>query len=188
MEVGDCMAINSYNKFINYGVLSYNIITYLMNNNEDIWKMLKHNTPDALGYSDLSILEKGDLIYSGETNSEPFNVFRDPFTDDAFEKQVCQLRIFPSSTNPENHITAIQDIQIQIVCHVKINYMDDYAMRMDRMIEEILKTLNGADIGGLGVMYFNKDRSRTNSIMRGSNVGNNKNFLGALITMSVNIA
>ena len=83
---------------------------------------------------------------------------------------------------------AIQDIQMQIVVHTKINHMADYQMRLDKMIAELLKTLNGADIGTIGQFYFDRDRSRSNGIMRGTNVGNNKNFLGALITMSVNMA
>lgn len=182
------MGFNSYNKFKNYSQLSYNIISYLINNNEDIWKMLKYNDPTALSQPNLTQSEKSELIYKGETDSEPFRVFRDPFTDDAYEKQVSQLRVFPSYTNPENHIVAIQDIQIQIVVHNKINYLDDYVMRLDYLIEEVLRTLNGADIGGLGVMFFDRTRSRNDNIYRGAGIGNNRNFLGALITMSVNMS
>lgn len=182
------MSFNAYNRFTNYGQLSYNIITYLMKNNEDLWKMLKYNDNTALSQPNLTLNEKASLIYSGQINSENYRVFRDAFTDDAFTSQVSQLRIFPSYTNPENHIVSIQDIQIQIVVHNKINYLDNYVMRLDYMIEQILSTLNGSDIGGLGEMYFNKERSRNDNIYRGANVGNNKNFLGALITMSVNLS
>lgn len=182
------MGFNAYNKFIGYENLSYRVIEYLINNNENVWKMLKYNSPDALSQPNLTIVEKAGLIYQGETDSEPFRVFRDSFTDDATTEQITQLRIFPAGTNPENRIVAIQDIQLQIIVHTKINHMEDYQMRLDRMIAELLKTLNGADIGTVGQLYFDRDRSRSNGIMRGASVGNNKNFLGGLITMSVNLA
>mgnify|MGYP007069485523 CR=1 FL=1 len=77
------MGFNSYNKFIGYDTLSYRVIEYLINNNEDIWKMLKYNTPDALSQPNLTLSEKAELIYQGEVDAEPFRVFRDAFTDDA---------------------------------------------------------------------------------------------------------
>lgn len=161
------LSLNHYNKLKGYDLLSYKVISYLIENNEDIWKMLKYNTPDALSKSNLTQEEKASLIYSGETDSEPFKVFRDPFTDDVFTEQVCQLRIFPNSTYPENRIMSIQDICIQIVCHVKINYLDDYVIRLDRIIYELINTLNGSDIGTVGQFYFDRERSRSNNIMRG---------------------
>lgn len=182
------MSFNAYNKFKSYKDLSYKIITALINDNEDIWKMLKYDTTDALSQPNLTLAEKGALIYSGEEDATLFRVFRDEFTDDAFDKRVSQLRIFPSTTIPENHLVAIQDVVIQIVIHTKINTMDDYLTRMDTFIENILGTLNGSDIGTVGTLYFDRSRGRNDVIRRGAGIGNNKNFLGAMITMSVNLA
>lgn len=178
---------NEYNKLPNYRMISYNIISFLINYNEDIWKILKYNTPDALTKPNLTQEEKGELIYDGEIDSEPFRVFRDEFpTDDAFQDMVSQLRIFPVVTDPIERTYAVQDIAIQFVNHVKISHLQDYLTRIDVVVEELIKTLNGQDLGFMSPLYFDASSRRTN-IIRRNNIGNNKNFSGVVIILSCKV-
>ena len=136
--------LNSFNKLKNYKIFSYLIIEYLMFNNENIWKLMKYNEPNALEQPNLTQEEKGKLIYNGEDDAEPFKVFRDPFTDDAIEKRVTQLRIFPTINDSINRLASIQDFILCPLCHVKLNHLNDYTTRLDTLVEELISTLNGA--------------------------------------------
>lgn len=181
---------NDYNKLTGYKNISYNIISFLMDYNEDIWKVLKYESPDALYKPELTRAEKGALIYNGQEDSSPYRVFRDEFpTDDAFEDRVSQLRIFPVTTSPIDRNYSVQDIVIEFITHVKINHLEDYLTRIDFVAEEIIKTLNGQDVGFMSPLSFDATPSsgrRTNVIQR-RNMGNNKNFTGVAIIMSCKV-
>lgn len=182
------MGLNAYNKLTNYRLLSYYIISYLMDNNEIIWKLLKYPNNDALDMPNLTLTEKAELIYNGEINAEPFRVFRTAFPmDDAYTEQITQLRIFPTYNNPENRMASVQDFMINPITHVKLSHLNDYSTRIDTMVEEVIRTLNGVLVEGVGVMYFDAGRQRSNSIKYTPNIGNNKNFEGAYIIMSCNL-
>jgi len=180
---------SAYNKLTGYEMLPYNIVAYLMQNNENIWKLLKYNTFDALNQPDLTQAEKAQLIYNGEDpNSNTFNVFLFEGTDDAFIDQTSQLRVFNLSTDFDNRTTGTQDIGFLIVVHNKINMLNNYSTRLENIIKEIVSTLNGIDVGvGLGVIFADGSRRRTTGIRKGFTLGNNKNFLGAQIVMACNI-
>lgn len=178
---------NDYNSLKGHSLLSYNIIKFLKENNEDIWKILKYNEPDCLSKPNLTDSEKNQLIYNGELDSENFKVFRDEFpSDDLFVDTVSQLRIFPSMTDPVDRNFAIQNISFQFVCHVKINHIENYTTRIDTVTEQIISTLNGQDIGFMSPLYFDSSNGR-GAIVRRSNIGNNKNFSGVMIVMSCKV-
>ena len=174
----------SYNSMIGYKMLPYNIIAYLMENNENIWKLLKYNGNDALDKPNLTLEEKSALIYNGEIDGDGYRVFMNEFIDDAFVDMISMIRIFPVATFPDSRVVAIQDMVCQIVVHNKIDMLNSYCTRLDSIIEEFISTLNGADIGGLGVLFMDSDRRRSNGVMRG--FSNNRNFYGAKINMSCN--
>ena len=59
----------AYNKFTEFSNLCYNILAYLMVQNEDIWKLLKYDTPDPLSKPNLTLEEKRKMIYDGNGDS-----------------------------------------------------------------------------------------------------------------------
>ena len=71
------------NRLVQLKGMSYEILKYLILNNEDIWKLLKYTTPDALSKPNLTLAEKTALIYNGETDASPYRVFRQSCADDA---------------------------------------------------------------------------------------------------------
>ena len=64
---------------------SYRIIEHLIENPdaEIIWKLLKYDDADAYSRPDLTIDEKRELIYNGQSIQTDFRVFFDFMMDDA---------------------------------------------------------------------------------------------------------
>jgi hypothetical protein len=45
---------------------------------------------------------------------------------------------------------------MEIFSHHKINHLSNYQTRIDTITGELLALFNGTDIGGLGVLFFDK--------------------------------
>jgi hypothetical protein len=54
---------NDVNHFKSIKYLQYNITKFLINNNEDIWKLLQYADGNALSNNNLSKDEKLNLVY-----------------------------------------------------------------------------------------------------------------------------
>ena len=174
-----------YNTYKTTRGFGYAILKYLMTNNEDIWKLLKYNTPDALSKPNLTMEEKGELIWNGTGDSEDYRVFRSPFLDDAITSQISQLRIYNAVLSPYNRSVGTVDIGIECLCHNKIINLDTYESRVEVMMQNIIECLNGRDIAGVGVLAFDKDMSEYD-ICR-MNIYNNRNFFGYSMWISVKV-
>ena len=173
----------AYNKFTGFSDLCYNILGYLMTQNENIWKLLKYDTPDALSKPNLTLEEKRNMIYDGVGDSEHYNVYRSPFVDDAFTEQTSQLRIYSYTINPNNRSMSTIDINIDCITHTQLVNIDGCKSRVEVMVEEVLKTLNGQEINGVGKLFFDARESMYNAAR--SSIFNNRYFWGYQITMSV---
>lgn len=174
-----------YNKYSSTRGFGYSIIKYLMKNNEVIWKLLKYNTPDALDKPNLTLEEKRQLIWTGNGDSEDYRVFRSPFLDDAITSQISQLRIYNSVLSPDNRSIGTVDIGIECLCHDKIINLNNYESRVEVMIQEIISTINGRDIDGVGVLSFDKNMSMYDVCRM--NIYNNRNFFGYTLWISVKV-
>jgi hypothetical protein len=146
----------AYNKFLAFPRFSYNCITYLIENNELVWKLLKHPEADAWKKASLTQEEKGSLIYSGQEDASLFNVFMDIKQPDVFTKETSILRICPYFAGGRNRTLGYVEMSMEIFSHHKINHLSNYQTRIDTITAELLALFNGADIGGLGVMFFDK--------------------------------
>jgi len=157
---------NDYNRFTHIPNFSMNIINYLIKNNETIWKLLKYNTSDALSKSNLIMDEKTDLIYSGmsivddpedyKDAEKGYRVFTKGMSTDAITEACSQLHIYIGDVRPRDHIVSNVDMYIQIISHNGILILDDYRNRNEVMLQQILTTLNGADIEGITNLSFDK--------------------------------
>jgi hypothetical protein len=142
----------TYSGFSDY---SYKCITYLLENNELLWKLLKYNESDAWNRADLTHLEKAALIYNSEADSTSFRVFMDSGNPDAWTKEICQLRIYPVKIVPKTRTVGLVLLAFDFFCHYKINQLSNYKTRVDLGIEELLGTFNGINLAGIGRLYFN---------------------------------
>lgn len=162
--------------------MQYNIIAYLMENNEDIWKILQYNDPDCLSKPNLSLSGKATLIYSGQPISTSYRVFMSTI-DDSFTEQVSLIRIFPELIVPRNRSVADVNFIVQAFSHVKCQYLSNYTNRTVVLMQNILETLNGVDtIPGMGKITFDRNYSVYNKATL--NINNGRNYSGYSINFS----
>jgi hypothetical protein len=175
---------SAYNKFTDYPLLSYNITSYLMDNNELIWKLLYYDTPDAWDKGNLTSAQKAALIYKGEEDGTPFKVFFDPGNPDVETKQTSVLKISPIGAVAKNRTVGIITMCMEVYVHYKINTLSNYTTRMDTIIQQIVETLNGVDVGGVGKLFFDGLRDQTDRIYDSGKTP----FKGKKVYMSTNEA
>jgi hypothetical protein len=180
----DCCNESSYNQYDGLQNFTLFIIQHLMLNNEDIWKLLKYDTQDALEKPNLTREEKASLIYPGASggNMDDYRVFRTPYLDDLTTNQQAQLRVYLESVTPDTLLYGTVDVNIEVICHVKMIELNDYQNRAESIVWQVIKTLNGAEVGGIGKLFFDRNGSFYDLIKM--NRYNNRNFYGYTITMS----
>lgn len=180
----DCCNESPYNKYDGLQNFTLFIIQHLMLNNEDIWKLLKYDTQDALERPNLTREEKASLIYPGASGGDmdDYRVFRTPYLDDLTTNQQAQLRIYLESITPDTLLYGTVDVNIEVICHVKMIELNDYQNRAESIVWQVIKTLNGANVGGIGKLFFDRNGSFYDLIKM--NRYNNRNFYGYTITMS----
>ena len=180
----DCCNGSSYNQYDGLQNFTLLIIQHLMLNNEDIWKLLKYDTQDALEKPNLTREEKAKLIYPGASGGDmdDYRVFRTPYLDDLTTNQQAQLRVYLESITPDTRLYGTVDVNIEVICHVKMIELNDYQNRAESIVWQVIKTLNGADVGGIGKLFFDRNGSFYDLIKM--NRYNNRNFYGYTITMS----
>ena len=180
----DCCNESSYNQYDGLQNFTLLIIQHLMLNNEDIWKLLKYDTQDALEKPNLTREEKANLIYPGASGGDmdDYRVFRTPYLDDLTTNQQAQLRVYLESITPDTRLYGTVDVNIEVICLVKMIELNDYQNRAESIVWQVIKTLNGADVGGIGKLFFDRNGSFYDLIKM--NRYNNRNFYGYTITMS----
>lgn len=177
------------NAYASYNVMpeiSYRIIEHLMNNPEAeiIWKLLKYNDADAWSKPNLTKKEKAAMIYDGVKAQDEFNVFLDYFMDESTNKEKSFLRIYPSSVFPTTRTYGICIVNIEVFIHSQINHLSNYTTRLDTIIQKLLEVLNGCDVKGVGVLYFDGSVTTYNRII----TTGEKPYKGKVISMGVNLA
>jgi hypothetical protein len=170
----------AYSKLSGYKFFSYNIINYLIDNNEEIWKLLYYNESDAWERTNLTLSEKRSLIYAGQPDETLYRVFMSEKQVNAWVNEACILRIFPHSTVPENRTVNTTMMVFDIYSHYRINTLSNYTTRIDTAVEELISTLNGSNIGGLGRLTFNATVAKADKIYESGQAP----FGGKRITMS----
>jgi hypothetical protein len=158
------IGLGAYNDFSQFSKLSYNCIKYIMDNNELVWKLLKYTDPDAWNKPDLTQTEKAALIYAGQQDTTQFNVFMDSKQPDVQMKEATWLRISPNYAVGLNRTVGYIHMSMEVFSHYKINHMSNYQTRIDTIIQELLGVFNGADVGGLGLMFFNKMKDQSDRL------------------------
>lgn len=174
--------INPYNEYKQVKSFEYNIISHLIQNNEDVWKILNNTASSCLSDANLTTEQKGALIYNGAEDSTPYRAFMQPFTDDAFSEQQSQIRIYTSYIKPTNRVYGLVDFAFEVLSHNKICTLDGYENRNVVLMQQIIETLNGSDINGVGLLTFDYSRSTNN---RANIALFNKNFQGYRFCMSL---
>ena len=145
-----------YNKFEILPQIPYSIISYLMDHEELIFKLLKYDSADAWQASKpaLTLEEKGLLVYDGIKSINDCRIFMDTGADDAWTVESTQLRISVYDGIPNNMIWGTLSVAFEIYSHFKVNTLSSYAPRNLTIAQRLLEVVNGADIPGVGRLYF----------------------------------
>jgi len=160
----------AYNNFKHMPQVPYKIIEKLATDTNssanNLWKILKYATIDALNNPNLTFQEKMDMVWSPDkTNSSQenlFTVFLKPLVASSLssaEEQI-QFRIYRYITKPTNNIESAIAYQFDIItpelCSMVYDEEGFLVERTDLMEAYILDCLNGADITvGSSFLSFN---------------------------------
>jgi len=149
---------DSYNTYSSIPTISYNIISYLIANNETIFKLLYYNDPNAwrsdTDHPNLTKSQKGSLIFDGIKPQTECRIFMDTGNDDSWQVESTQLRISVVKGVPTNHVFGYITVGFEIYSHYKINTLSNYQPREMIILQQLIETLNGKDIDGIGTLFF----------------------------------
>ena len=116
---------SQFNRFTNLDNIEWNIINYLINSEsqqvENLWKILKYDSPDCLQKENLTKAEKFNLVYTGAGDSTKYRVFMTPFTNDAWTQESSHLHVYVQSIIPTNHLTSKVNICLETIVHTKLS-------------------------------------------------------------------
>lgn len=176
----DQSAYNSYDNLPNF---SYNAISYLMTANEDFWRLIYYNDPNAWNVSvdpNISSAQKAALIFDGSDDETKFRLFMDEGQVNAWTNEATVVRIFPYSIFSENRTIGTLTMAFDIFSHYRINTLSNYTTRIDTLAQIILQTFNGYYIGGLGKLTIDVLSNKQDRLYPSGQIP----FKGKRITMS----
>ena len=181
--------VDIFNSLSALPYIPYNILVYLARQDgaEDLWKMLKYNSYDALSKPNLSFEEKLKLIWRNGPQ-EKYGVFLTPLIEDAICESKCVLKIYDYYIHAKELYTSTLVYAFDFLYGGQmslIEYDGVPVSRGDLFVNIILTVLNGAEVGGIGKLIFYDDMSRYD--LARATIGNSKTFTGVQLFMSVNV-
>lgn len=186
----------NFNTFKNISKVPYTIVMDYLFYNENIWKLLYYITDEdgnpisrPLERPNLTSKQKRSLIYNGIDDVNKYRVFLSnvPLSEET-TGQVQQIRIFRDRVLPKDAFMSNATWTIELPCHNAIStiIVDNIIVnRVDLLQEEILETLNGKEIGGIGTLMFSYDSPQRMSD-RSDFFRFNTQFSGYIFNMSCN--
>ena len=186
----------NFNTFKNISKVPYTIVMDYLFYNENIWKLLYYITDEdgnpisrPLERPNLTSKQKRSLIYNGIDDVNKYRVFLSnvPLSEET-TGQVQQIRIFRDRVLPKDAFISNATWTIELPCHNAIStiIVDNIIVnRVDLLQEEILETLNGKEIGGIGTLMFSYDSPQRMSD-RSDFFRFNTQFSGYIFNMSCN--
>lgn len=166
--------------------IPYNILVYLAQSSdaEDIWKMLKYSTYDALSKPNLTFEEKMAFIWK-EGPQENFGVFLTPLVEDEITKSKCIFKIYDYYIQPNQPYSAETTYAFDFLYGgnmALVEYNATPVSRGDLFIAKIMAVLNGAYVGGVGKLIFSQQASRYSGGK--SVIGNSRTFTGVSLYLT----
>lgn len=178
------MAQSNYNNYQGSSWIPYNLVEFLIEN-ENIWKLLKYSTADALEKPNLTRQEKVDMIWAGEDQQDDFNVFLIPMVENIQPKQTTLMRIAVYKVLPNSPFYGDILIGIHLLTQTKLGVIKDRRARLDVLFDEIMSTLIGKNVGGLGTIYFNRGTGGSSECAQLNTSGNKKDYMEKMIILGI---
>lgn len=175
---------NEMNRFENLDSIEDKILQHLLHHEtkhtNNIWKLLKHATLNALSEADVSLPDRLSLINKDTGYPTDKRVFLSPFVDDAWAVECSSLYIFVDKIKPIDHTRAAIYVTVETVTHSKISVINgdgdldlnpdanpndsdinnevivDIKNRETVLVKSLLAELNGLYLDGIGYLQMNK--------------------------------
>lgn len=186
----------NFNTFKNISKVPYTVVMDYLFYNENIWKLIYYTVDEdgkpiarPLERPSLTSKQKRSLIYNGIDDVNKYRIFLSnvPISEEV-TGQVQQIRIYRDRVLPKDAFMSNATWTIELPCHNAIStiIVDNIIVnRVDLLQEEILETLNGKEIGGIGTLMFSYDSPQRMSD-RSDFVRFNTQFSGYVFNMSCN--
>jgi hypothetical protein len=91
--------------------------------------------------------------------------------DLALTEQICMIRITPLELMPTNYVVGKVSLLFEVFCHSKINQLSNYQTRLNMISQQIIELFNGAEILGMGRLFFDA-RASSRCKMQIQSLGN----------------
>ena len=154
------MAVNEENdrrycQFNAVDTATKTIVDYLVNNNDDLWKLLYYTKPNVLPLEqpNLTLKQKIKMICTdvyATNNNVDKNILFQVQTGEAFQNAIPQIRIEIGDIVPIDPYRGFMYLDFQIVVPNKqdlfVASYSNVARRSDAIFRELAKTLNGVYI------------------------------------------
>lgn len=179
--------ISRFNKFEFLPYIPYKIAVKLLEN-ENLFKLLKYNDYECISKPNLTYDEKIAMIWKDQSNMADYYLYLTNIEPDELIKSKTILKIYKYDTLPVSPMISTISYKIDILCGTKntlVNYNGVPCSRLDTIEMEILKSLNGEDVAGVGYLQFNHELSRLSRSMM--TIGNNYTFTGTTMVMSTQL-
>lgn len=190
----------AYNNFKHMPQIPYKIILKLATDTntsaQNLWKILKYATTNALSKPNLTLAEKMAILWTPDNPNKSqenlFTVFLKPLVPSALseaEEQI-QLRIYRYVTKPTNNIEAVIAYQFDIITQEACSMVYDeegfLVERTDLMEAYILDCLNGSDIS-IGSSFFSFNSQMMNGVVKSTlAINNGKSLYGRSFYLALN--
>jgi hypothetical protein len=177
------------NKFSTMPYIPFKIVMALLDN-DNFCKLIYYNTMDALDKPNLTIEQKRALIWDGNIDrTDKFNIFLTNVQPNEEIDNRTVLKVYKYQTAPTNNVRAVLSYRFDLLFGSKIPLVKLNGITCNRgdVIEmEIMKTLNGEDVAGVGFLQYDERLSALCSSRVG--IGNNYTFTGLTIVMATQVA
>lgn len=175
-----------FNQFTSMPYTPYKIILAILDN-DNLCKLLKYNTYECLSMTNLTYEEKIAMIWKNPQfdQMQNYNIFMTNTMANMMTESMDVLEVYRYHTRPLNPVLATTAYRFDFLFGSKtamVEYEGVPCNRGDVFEMELMKSLNGKDIAGIGLLQYNSDLSNLCNSQVG--IGNNSTFTGVSIVMA----
>ena len=182
----------TFNNFKDVPSLVYKIFEYLLLNTdeecENFWKVLYYPISEPLKESKLTLSQKQNIIWTGQSEENGYKLFNKPLISDSLidATSMIQIRMYRYSLIPDTRLNATILFEVDFYTSDKLAQIRDehknLVERTDWIETSFLTLLNGKDLGlGYNFLQFNREINR--SSQSALNINNSKAFYGRSMLM-----
>lgn len=171
--------VNATANYKGISQLPYNIIKAAFKN-EDIFKLIKYDTPDALSKPNLTAEEKAALVWTGQEQQQNYSIFFVPFVENIVPNSKVIVKLYRDQLIGANANVGISVFNLELMCQSRCAMLDDGRARTEVLFELFMSVINGNEINGITQIFFDED------CLSQEVLDNTHGYLGSVTAFKVN--